>query len=113
MALPNVKEGRLVAPHGGTRRQLARYGGLRLVLLYVVVDAVGVGITFCKHFPGAGFFGGTVTRRVPCEEDADSDEEDLFAVKYEDSDTEELTRGEIEALQIPVDVVNPRRHNRS
>ena len=42
-----------------------------------------------------------------------SDEEDLFAVKYEDSDTEELTRGEIEALQIPVDVVNPRRHNRS
>jgi len=54
-----------------------------------------------------------MTRRVPCEEDADSDEEDLFAVKYEDSDTEELTRGEIEALQIPVDVVNPRRHNRS
>ena len=83
------------------------------MLLPVVVDAVGVGITFCKHFPGAGFFGGTVTRRVPCEEDEDSDEGELFAVRYEDSDTGELTRGEIEALQIPVDVVNQRRHNRS
>ena len=94
----------------------------------VVVDAVGVGTTFRKYFPGSGFFSGTVIRLVPCEEDEDSDEEDLFAVKYEDSDTEELTRGEIEtllagrlpwriprrassveALQIPADVLNPRR----
>ena len=35
---------------------------------------------------------------ISFEEDDDSDEEDLFAVNYEDSDTEELTRCEIEAL---------------